>query len=223
MKGRCPPWAGPVHRGREAGFFSLERFPTPLAGVDEAGRGCLAGPVVAAAVILPDTYALPGLTDSKKLSPLRRQELFSAIRSTSLAWALGLSWPPEIDRINILQATLTAMKRAVNHLKLHPAFVLIDGNASPGFSVPSRSIPKADLLVPAVSAASILAKTYRDRLMHGLDKKYPAYGLKVHKGYATSEHVLKLRTHGPCPLHRKSFRPVRELLRLEKQGCLPGI
>ena len=202
---------------------SLEHFPSPLAGVDEAGRGCLAGPVVAAAVILPDDFVLPGLTDSKKLSPLRRRQLFSAIRSTSPAWAIGLSWPPEIDRINILQATLTAMKRAVNHLKQDPAFILIDGNVSPGFSIPNRSIPRADLLFPAVSAASILAKTYRDRLMLGLDKKYPAYGLKIHKGYATSEHVHKLRAHGPCPLHRKSFRPVRELLCREKQGCLPGI
>ena len=200
----------------------MKHFPSPLAGIDEAGRGCLAGPVVAAAVILPDAFELPGLTDSKKISPSHRRQLVAAIRSRALSWAVGLAWPPEIDRINILQATLAAMKRAVQHLKLPPAFLLIDGNVAPDVSIAHTCIPRADVLFPAVSAASIVAKTYRDRLMTSLDRRYPEYHLKIHKGYATREHLRQLRVHGPCPLHRKSFRPVRDFF-MEKQGCLPGI
>lgn len=200
----------------------LEQFPTPLAGVDEAGRGCLAGPVVAAAVILPDRSTIYGLTDSKKISPSKRTTLAREVRSQALAWALGLSWPMEIDRINILQATLLAMNRAVDRLKTRPSFVLIDGGFSPGLTIPHSCIPRADFLYAPVSAASILAKTYRDRLMVSLDRLYPDYGFSRHKGYGTRLHINNLKRYGPSRLHRKSFRPVFEQSR-EKQGWLPGI
>lgn len=200
----------------------MKRFPSPLAGVDEAGRGCLAGPVVAAAVILPDAIEFPGLTDSKKLSPSHRRQLALEIKSKSLNWAVGLSWPPEIDRINILQATLAAMNRAIACLRSPPAYILIDGISSPGCMVPHECIPRADALFPVVSAASILAKTYRDRLMIGLDKRYPGYGFKIHKGYGTQYHRDNLSRYGPCAIHRKSFKLVRDFFR-EKQGWLPGI
>lgn len=200
----------------------VKHFPSPLAGVDEAGRGCLAGPVVAAAVILPLDSVIPGLTDSKKISPSQRRQLVPEIKSRSLAWAVGLSWPLEIDRVNILQATLLAMNRAVERLKTTPSFVLIDGSASPKLLIPHKCVPRADDLFPPVSAASILAKTYRDRLMISLDRRYPDYGFKVHKGYGTRLHVHNLKKFGPSRLHRKSFRPVFELIR-ENQEWLPGI
>ncbi|WP_291322490.1 ribonuclease HII [Desulfonatronospira sp.] len=180
----------------------------PAAGVDEAGRGCLAGPVVAAAVILPSGQAIPGLTDSKKLSPATRLSLVPQIKAASLAWSLGLAWPREIDCINILQATLTAMKRAVLSLRPCPERVLVDGNQTIPLHIPQECIVRGDMSVPEISAASVLAKTFRDRLMLSLDKRYPGYGLGLHKGYATSKHLQALKQLGPSPIHRKSFKGV---------------
>lgn len=178
--------------------------------------------MVAAAVILPAHSDILGLADSKKISPSQRRQLGLEIKSRAAAWAIGLSWPLEIDRVNILQATLLAMKRAVERLKIAPSFVLIDGSVAPELRTPHKCIPRADDLFPPVSAASILAKTYRDRLMASLDRLYPVYGFKVHKGYGTRLHVRNLKKFGPSRLHRKSFRPVFELIR-EKQEWLPGI
>lgn len=187
-----------------------------LAGLDEAGRGCLAGPVTAAAVILPETYALPGLTDSKKLSPAKRERLAPLIKRQAVAWAVGFAWPPEIDRINILQASLTAMARAVRHLGLLPTLLRIDGNQRipadflADLTEPPRqeTVVGGDLTVPAISAASIVAKTARDRLMAVFSRRYPGYGFEAHKGYGVARHLAALRRLGPCPLHRLTFRGV---------------
>lgn len=201
-----------------------------LAGVDEAGRGCLAGPVVAGAVILPETFHLPGLNDSKKLTAARRAALEPAIKAQAVAWGLGVIWPAEIDRVNILQATFRAMARAVAVMKLRPVSLLIDGNKTIPFhllaspALPQRAIIDGDALEPAISAASILAKTFRDRLLTVLDRRYPGYALAVHKGYGTAAHLAALRTLGPCPLHRLTFRGVLpEKPSTGVQGCLPGI
>lgn len=192
------------------------------AGIDEAGRGCLAGPVVAGAVILPPTYDLPGLTDSKKLSPRRRAVLAQAIKAQAVSWALGFSWPREIDRINILQATLAAMARALLALRERPGLVLVDGNRSFPASVPLQTVVGGDAIHPCISAASILAKTFRDELLERLDERYPGYGLAVHKGYGTREHLDALRRLGPSPAHRMTFRGVCPQVR-EKTLWLPGI
>lgn len=200
------------------------------AGVDEAGRGCLAGPVVAGAVILPDSFHLPGLNDSKKLTAVRRAALEPAIKTQAVAWGLGVIWPAEIDRINILQATFRAMAQAVAVMKIRPVSLLIDGNktipvhllVSP--ALPQRAIVDGDALEPAISAASILAKTFRDRLLTVLDRRYPGYALAVHKGYGTAAHLAALRSLGPCPQHRLTFRGVLpEKPASGVQGCLPGI
>ena len=200
-----------------------------IAGVDEAGRGCLAGPVVAAAVILPQAYALPHLADSKKLTARRRSALEKPIKSQALAWGLGVTWPAEIDRINILQATFKAMARAVAVMKLRPGHLQIDGDKTiPAHLVPSlgqTAIVDGDALVPAISAASILAKVFRDRLMERLDARYAGYGLAAHKGYGTAAHLEALSRLGPCPQHRLTFKGVLpELERLQRERpCLPGI
>jgi len=188
-----------------------------LAGVDEAGRGPLAGPVVAAAVILDADRPITGLRDSKRLSPLRRRELALAIRQHALAYALGLALPAEIDAINILQATLLAMRRALQALTVRPVHIIIDGNKAPQLAdlfVDCRieTLVRGDDLVPAISAASILAKTYRDAHMSELDACYPGYGFARHFGYPTFAHVAALRRLGPCPIHRRSFAPVRSCL-----------
>lgn len=192
------------------------------AGIDEAGRGCLAGPVVAGAVILPSEYDLPGLTDSKKLSPRRRAVLAQAIKAQAVSWALGFSWPGEIDSINILQATLKAMARALDALHVRPQMVLVDGNRSFPSSLPLKTVVGGDAIHPCISAASILAKTFRDDLLECMDDRYPGYGLAVHKGYGTREHLAALRALGPSPAHRKSFRGVCPQPR-EKVLWLPGI
>jgi ribonuclease HII len=203
---------------------------TLLAGVDEAGRGCLAGPVVAAAVILDPAREILGLDDSKKLRPHRRQELELLIKERSLAWGLGVSWAAEIDRINILRATFKAMARAVACLRLKPDRLVVDGPfiipshllAAP---VPQEAMVGGDSLAPAVSAASILAKVFRDRLMESLDRRYPGYGLAEHKGYGTGVHQKALAELGPSPQHRRSFKGVlreKPEPRME-QPCLPGI
>lgn len=187
--------------------------PGLMAGVDEAGRGPLAGPVVAAAVILDDVHPIKGLADSKVLSPLRRERLFDEIVAKSLCHCIASASVEEIDRLNILQATLLAMRRAVLGLRLLPAKVLVDGNRIPVLPVPAEAIVKGDARVQAISAASILAKVHRDRLCDGLHETYPQYGFATHKGYPTPEHLQALREHGACEAHRRSFAPVSEALR----------
>jgi ribonuclease HII len=187
--------------------------PGLIAGVDEAGRGPLAGPVVAAAVILDEKNPIHGLADSKKLTALRREKLFDEIRAKALCCSIAEASVEEIDRLNILQATMLAMRRAVEGLRLKPAKVLIDGNRIPVMDVLAEAIVKGDALVPAISAASILAKVSRDRWCAELDLAYPQYGFAGHKGYGTAEHLAALREHGACPQHRKTFSPVAQVLR----------
>lgn len=182
-----------------------------IAGVDEVGRGPLAGDVVAAAVILPD-YPLSGLTDSKALSETRRVALAEMIQHEAKAWALGRSSVAEIDELNILQASLLAMRRAVEALSICPDLVLVDGNRLPKWPYEARAIVKGDLTEPAISAASILAKVARDREMVELDGVYPGYGLAAHKGYPTKAHLAALHERGVSPIHRRSFGPVKRLL-----------
>jgi ribonuclease HII len=183
-----------------------------ICGVDEAGRGPLAGPVYAAAVILDDAHPIAGLADSKKLSEKRRDALAPQIRQHALAWAVAQASVEEIDRLNILQATLLAMKRAVQALALAPHEVWVDGLYCPETGLPSRAIVKGDGTVAAISAASILAKTARDTAMLDLHTRYPQYGFNLHKGYPTAAHLAALREHGVSAVHRRSFRPVKELL-----------
>lgn len=185
-----------------------------VCGVDEAGRGPLAGPVVAAAVILDPARPVAGLADSKKLSAARREKLAIAIRANALAWCVAEASVEEIDALNILQATLLAMRRAVAGLAVTPAEALIDGNRCPALEIPARAIIGGDATVAEISAASILAKTSRDAGLIELHARYPHYGFDRHKGYGTAEHLAALRRHGPTPAHRKSFAPVREQLAL---------
>jgi ribonuclease HII len=184
-----------------------------VAGVDEAGRGPLAGPVVAAAVILDDLNPIRGLNDSKKLTAKRRETLFDEIRARALCFAIAEASVQEIDQINILQATLLAMKRAVEALRLPPKLVLVDGNRLPTLSIRAEAIVQGDALVPAISAASILAKVQRDRLCQALHQQYPLYGFDQHKGYGTAQHLAALQTHGPAPCHRMTFAPVARSVR----------
>jgi ribonuclease HII len=186
--------------------------PGLVAGVDEAGRGPLAGPVVAAAVILDERNPVSGLADSKKLSPARREQLFDDIRARALCCSIAEASVEEIDRLNILQATLLAMRRAVEGLRLRPAKVLVDGNRLPPLDVLAEAVVKGDTKIAAISAASILAKVHRDRWCVELDREYPQYGFAGHKGYGTAEHLTALKTHGACPQHRRSFSPVAEVL-----------
>lgn len=185
-----------------------------VCGVDEAGRGPLAGPVCAAAVILDEAYPIVGLADSKKLSERQREQLAPLIRERALAWSVAYAEVEEIDQLNILQATLLAMKRAVLALPVQPGQVLVDGLYCPQTGIPSQAIVKGDSKVAAISAASILAKTARDELMLRLHEQYPHYGFAVHKGYPTAAHLAALHEYGVSSVHRRSFRPVRELLSL---------
>ncbi len=182
------------------------------AGVDEAGRGPLAGPVVAAAVILPPRYDLPGLADSKKLSARRREQLFGSIRQQAVAVGVGFCSAAEIDRHNILQASLLAMRQAV--MRLHPAAdaLLVDGLQTLALPLPQQALVKGDARCASVAAASIIAKVVRDRIMRVFDRRYPGYGFARHKGYGSAEHRRRIAELGPCPLHRASFRGVREYL-----------
>lgn len=178
-----------------------------VAGVDEAGRGCLAGPVVAAAVILPEGLRIEGVTDSKKVSETNRNRLREQIKEEALAWAVGVCSPTEIDTLNILWAAMEAMKRAVENLSLEPKMVLIDGNTRiPGLLFPSRTLIKGDLRSHSIAAASILAKTHRDELMLTFHQTHPEYGWKTNKGYPTASHYRALHQFGPTPQHRKSFK-----------------
>ncbi len=186
--------------------------PGLVAGVDEAGRGPLAGPVVAAAVILDDLHPIPGLNDSKKLSASRREALFDQIRAKALCCSVAQASVEEIDRLNILQATMLAMRRAVQGLRLKPAKVLVDGNRLPPLDVLAEAIVGGDAKVAAISAASILAKVTRDRQLVELHASHPEYGFDRHKGYGTADHLEALRRLGPLPVHRRSFAPVAQLL-----------
>jgi ribonuclease HII len=179
-----------------------------IAGIDEAGRGPLAGPVVAAAVILDPGRRVKGLRDSKVMTPEQREMVAADIRTKALAWAVASSDVGEIDSLNILRATLLAMKRAVELLAIRPIEALVDGDHCPELSCRAYAIIKGDRDVPAISAASIIAKTTRDALLTELDREYPMYGFARHKGYGTPEHLAALDLHGPCPHHRKSFAPV---------------
>lgn len=186
--------------------------PGLIAGVDEAGRGPLAGPVVAAAVILDDLQPIRGLADSKVLTALKRERLFDEIRARALCCSVAQASVDEIDRLNILQATLLAMRRAVDGLRLMPHRVVVDGNRVPVLPMPVAAVVKGDAKVAAISAASILAKVTRDRLCAELHARFPHYGFDGHKGYPTPEHLAALREHGPCPEHRRSYAPVRACL-----------
>lgn len=183
-----------------------------ICGVDEAGRGPLAGPVCAAAVILDASRPIDGLADSKKLSERQRDLLAPLIRERALAWCVAYASVEEIDELNILQATLLAMRRAVEGLQIRPARMLVDGLYCPQVDIPGEAIVKGDSKVAAISAASILAKTARDELMVVLHRQYPHYGFDGHKGYPTAAHLAALREHGVSAVHRRSFKPVRDLL-----------
>lgn len=190
-----------------------------VCGVDEAGRGPLAGPVFAAAVILGDGAAIDGLADSKQLSPRKRVALAAAIKSRALAWAVASSSVQEIDALNILRATLLAMRRAVHGLAVSPQLVLVDGTHCPEVDCPVRAVVKGDATVAAISAASIIAKVERDAVMMELHRRYPEYGFDLHKGYPTAAHLAALRAYGASEVHRRSFVPVRTLI---GAGAVPG-
>ncbi|BDT66378.1 ribonuclease HII [Comamonadaceae bacterium OS-1] len=183
-----------------------------VAGVDEAGRGPLAGPVVAAAVILDERQPIAGLADSKKLTAKRRAQLYDEILAKALCCSIAEASVEEIEKLNILQATMLAMQRAVQGLRLKPGHVLVDGNRVPVLAMTSEAIVQGDALVPAISAASILAKVTRDRWCAQVDADYPQYGFAGHKGYGTAAHLAALQAHGACPLHRKTFAPVTAVL-----------
>lgn len=186
--------------------------PGLVAGVDEAGRGPLAGPVVAAAVILDDLNPIAGLADSKKLTAARREALYDEIRAKALCCSVAEASVQEIDELNILQATMLAMRRAVMGLRLKPVLVLVDGNRIPVLDMHAEAIVKGDALVKAISAASILAKVHRDRWCQRLHEEYPEYGFAGHKGYGTPAHLAALQAHGACPAHRRTFAPVAQVL-----------
>lgn len=191
-----------------------------VAGVDEAGRGPLAGPVVAAAVILAEPAGIRGLKDSKMLAPERREQLAARIRARAVAFGLGMADAEEIDAVNILRASLLAMSRAVAALGVVPRQVVVDGNHAPEVACDCRAVVGGDRTIKAISAASILAKVARDAMMTALDRDYPEYGFARHKGYATAAHRAALARYGPSPVHRRSFAPVREVLsaRIFHQG-----
>ncbi|WP_281647926.1 ribonuclease HII [Parendozoicomonas sp. Alg238-R29] len=183
-----------------------------IAGVDEVGRGPLCGAVVTAAVVLDPERPIAGLNDSKKLSEKKRDVLFDEIREKAISWSVGRCEVEEIDRLNILQATMVAMQRAVAGLSVKPTLVLVDGNRTPEFGCPARAEVKGDGRIAEISAASIIAKVVRDREMIELDRKYPGYGIAGHKGYPTKAHMEALKALGVTPIHRRSFKPVRECL-----------
>lgn len=196
----------------QVSLFNLPVEPVLCAGVDEAGRGPLAGDVYAAAVILDRDYTIAGLSDSKVLSEKKRDQLEALIKTHALCWSVAIATVEEIDRLNILQATLLAMKRAVQGLSIQPELALVDGNQPPSLDCRVQTIIKGDALVPAISAASILAKTARDHDLKRLHVLYPQYAFDQHKGYGTALHLARLKQYGPSPVHRRSFAPVRACL-----------
>ncbi len=189
-------------------------LPAPRAGADEAGRGCLAGDVIAAAVILDTEAPIQGLNDSKKLTPAQREACFERIVENCLSFAVGRASAAEIDRLNILQASLLAMRRSVEQLSLQPRFVYVDGNFCPDWRYASKAVIGGDGCIPAIAAASILAKVTRDREMAALDREYPGYGFARHKGYPTRDHLQALARFGPSPIHRRTFGPVAKRLQV---------
>jgi len=197
-------------------LFQVSYKGIDIAGVDEVGRGPLAGDVVTAAVILDPSNPVEGLRDSKKLSESRREELAIIIREKAIAWSIARASVAEIDELNILQASLLAMKRAVEALTPQPGYVLVDGNRLPQWSYPSEPVVKGDDRVPAIAAASILAKVQRDNELVALEQKYPGYGFAAHKGYPTAAHLHALQSLGVTPVHRRSYAPVRRII--EAQG-----
>ena len=176
-----------------------------ICGVDEAGRGPLMGPVVAAACILPDNLIIDGLDDSKKLTEKKREKLYDIITEKAICFSICSASVEEIEKINILNAAMLAMRRAIDSLKIKPDLALIDGNCNRGFNLPVKTIVKGDGIVPSIAAASVLAKVTRDRLCYEYDKQYPQYGFGKHKGYGTKDHIQAIKQYGPCPLHRPSF------------------
>ena len=200
---------------REWELWALEKGYSCVAGVDEAGRGPLAGPVVAAACILPLDHSIAGIKDSKQLSAQQRRKVFEAIKNdVSIHYGVGIVEVPDIDRINILQASLLAMKIAIEALSLSPDFVLVDGNKKiPGLQIEQKAIIQGDALSLSIGAASIIAKEVRDAIMLQIHQKWPVYGFDKHKGYATKEHINAINAHGPCNEHRKSFDPIKSLER----------
>lgn len=195
--------------------LELELIPEGIrtvCGLDEAGRGPLAGPVYAGAVILPEGYVPEGLNDSKKLSEKKREALFEKITENALAWSFGTASPEEIDEINILNASMLAMKRAVEALSIKPEFLLVDGNIARGFDQPALAVIKGDAKSPSIAAASIIAKVLRDRECLKMDEEYPQYGFAGHKGYPTKAHFEAIEKHGVSPIHRKSFLKKRGLV-----------
>jgi ribonuclease HII len=176
-----------------------------VCGIDEAGRGPLAGPVYAAAVILPSGIVIDGLNDSKKLSEKKREKLFDVIIENAVSYGIGFATEKEIDEINILQATFLAMRRAVENMEISPDFAYVDGNRDPMLGIPTETVIKGDANVPSIAAASILAKVSRDRVMYEMDKKYPEYNFAKHKGYGTKVHTEALKEYGPCEIHRLTF------------------
>jgi ribonuclease HII len=186
-------------------FENQHRDAVAIAGIDEAGRGPLAGPVAAGAVILPKDLKILYLNDSKKLAPARRDLLYEEIKEKAIAWAVGIVSPERIDEINILQATYEAMRDAVNSLSVKPDFLLLDAVTVPGLSIPQEPIIKGDAKSLSIAAASVMAKVTRDRMMLEYDKLYPEYGFARHKGYGTAEHIAALKQYGPCPIHRRTF------------------
>lgn len=210
----------------QGSFFSSAGYAhAEIAGVDEAGRGCLAGPVVAGACILPDKYDLPGLNDSKKLTEKKREVLYDLIKEQAVAWTIGVSWAPEIDEINILEATYQAMGRAVRELRVQPKFLQIDGDKLiPSYALqldlPQEYVIQGDGKIPAISAASIMAKTFRDRLMKVIARQFPGYGISRHMGYGTKAHKEAIQRLGPCRHHRMTFGGVKPEKVAEKQATL---
>lgn len=193
-----------------------------IAGIDEAGRGPLAGPVVAAAVILPTRCPLFGINDSKQLSAKDREQVYTAILDQAVAVGIGSADVAEIDQLNILAATRLAMRRAIDQLAPSPDYLLIDAVVLPGLKVPTRPIIKGDALSVSIAAASIVAKVTRDRLMANYHETFPEYGFLSHKGYGTAEHLERLARHGPCSIHRRTFSPVQEVMSAEKMGPAPS-
>lgn len=191
-----------------------------ICGVDEAGRGPLAGPVCAGACILPKGLVIEGLDDSKKLTEKKREKLYNEITSKALAWSVAFASPEEIDEINILEASLTAMRRAIDALSVKPDFALIDGNIDRGFTLPARAVVGGDATSQSIAAASVLAKVTRDRLCAELDREYPMYGFAKHKGYPTKAHKLAVYEYGPCPQHRRSFLSFLERDREKLEAAL---
>ena len=187
----------------EEGFYA--QGVNVICGVDEAGRGPLAGPVCAAAVILPANLEIPGLTDSKKLTDKKRRELFPVIKEQAIAYGIGLASEHEIDEINILQATFLAMQRAIDQLSVKADLALIDGNREKDFGLPVKTVVKGDSLSANIAAASVLAKVTRDDIMTAMAEEYPQYGFEIHKGYGTKAHYAALTEHGACPIHRMTF------------------